>query len=93
MSGSLVIDSEIDFIKKLQEVISKKNDVLAFDSKDIMSSLRFQRNDIDFVEPSVLPVGVPYERIGGECFAPLQRIYLLCAGPREKYEITKEILH
>ena len=45
MSGSLVIDSEIDFIKELQEEISKKNDVLAFDSKDMMSSLRFQRDD------------------------------------------------
>ena len=45
MSGSLVIDSEIDFIKELQEEISKKNDVLAFNSKDMISSLRFQRND------------------------------------------------
>ena len=45
MSGSLGIDSEINFIEEFEEEISQKNDVLAIDSEDMMSSLRFQRID------------------------------------------------
>ena len=37
---------------------------------------------IDFVECSERPAGLPKEKIGGECFAPLVRSYLLCAGAR-----------
>ena len=65
--------------------ISYYNAVLASGLRIIPKFIEFSKvttHTIDFVECSEMPVGLPKEKIGGECFAPLARSYLLCAGAR-----------
>ena len=76
---------QINSRTKLAEEISKKNVVLvpSFDVKSKFFDFSKVTIDIiDFVECSERPVGLLREKIGGECFAPLVRSYLLCAGAR-----------
>ena len=69
----------------MNEEISYYNGLLASGSCIISEFFDFSKvtsHTIDFVGCSEMPVGLPIEKIGGECFAPLVRSYLLCAGAR-----------
>ena len=69
----------------MNEEISYYNALLASGLRIITKFIEFSKvttHTIDFVECSEMPVGLPKEKIGGECFAPLARSYLLCAGAR-----------
>ena len=69
----------------MTEEISEKNALLVPGFDDISKFFYFSKvtsDTIDFVECSEMPVGLPKEKIGRECFAPLVRSYLLCAGAR-----------